>query len=46
MQKFAYAAIASLAAAESTPTMIESKMHEFMDHENKDYSVNFTQISG
>ena len=46
MQKFAYAAIASLAAAESIPTMIESKMHEFMDHENTDYNVVITQVSG
>ena len=46
MQKFVYAAIASLAAAESIPTMIESKIHEFMDHENTDYNVVITQISG
>ena len=46
MQKFALAALASFAAAENIPQLIETKMHEFMDHENQDYNVVITQISG
>ena len=46
MYKFALAALASVAAADSVPHMIESKMHEFMGHENTDYSVVITQVGG
>ena len=49
MQKFALAALASLAAAENIPTIIESKMKDLLDDVNGcsgSTSVTITQVSG
>lgn len=50
MQKFVLAAFASVAAAETIPTMIESKMKELVDHVPNGCSgsttVTITQVSG
>ena len=49
MQKFAFATLAAVAASETVPTMIESKMKDLIEHANGcagSTSVVITQISG
>ena len=49
MLKFASAALASLAAAQNIPELIESNTKNFSgdsEQENQDYNVEFTQYMG